>query len=56
MQVLHVFRRSVLEICRRGLLPLIVPLTLVRHYVRGSKIPYLSGQVYLEPHPREIMV
>ena len=39
---------------RRGLVPLIVPITLVRHYVRRFGIEYLAGQVYLDPHPREL--
>jgi uncharacterized protein YbgA (DUF1722 family)/uncharacterized protein YbbK (DUF523 family) len=41
---------------RRGLVPLIVPLTLVRHHVRRHQVTYLQGQVYLEPHPRELML
>ena len=41
---------------RRGVVPLIVPLTLLRHHVRVHDISYLSGQTYLEPHPRELML
>ena len=41
---------------RRGLIPLIVPITLMRHYVRRFEIAYLAGQVYLEPHPKELML
>ena len=41
---------------RRGLVPLVVPVTLVRHYVRLHGVGYLSGQTYLEPHPRELML
>jgi uncharacterized protein YbgA (DUF1722 family)/uncharacterized protein YbbK (DUF523 family) len=41
---------------RRGLVPLVVPLTLVRHYVRIHEVKYLAGQTYLEPHPRELML
>jgi uncharacterized protein YbgA (DUF1722 family)/uncharacterized protein YbbK (DUF523 family) len=41
---------------RRGLVPLIVPITLIRHHVRAHAVSYLSGQVYLEPHPRELML
>ena len=41
---------------RRGLVPLVVPLTLIRHHVRMHRIEYLSGQTYLEPHPRELML
>lgn len=41
---------------RRGLVPLVVPVTLVRHHVRRHGIAYLAGQRYLEPHPRELML
>ena len=40
----------------RGMLPLVVPLTLVRHYVRQFTIAYLQAQTYLEPHPKELML
>jgi uncharacterized protein YbgA (DUF1722 family) len=41
---------------RRGLVPLVVPLTLLRHHVRVHRVSYLAGQSYLEPHPRELML
>ena len=41
---------------RRGLVPLVVPVTLLRHYVRLHRVDYLAGQTYLEPHPRELML
>jgi uncharacterized protein YbgA (DUF1722 family)/uncharacterized protein YbbK (DUF523 family) len=41
---------------RRGLVPLVVPLTLIRHHVRVHDVEYLKGQVYLDPHPRELML
>jgi uncharacterized protein YbgA (DUF1722 family)/uncharacterized protein YbbK (DUF523 family) len=47
---------SLMEDYRRGLVPLIVPITLVRHYVRLFKVEYLSGQLYLDPHPKELML
>lgn len=40
----------------RGLLPLIVPVTLIRHYVRRFAVAYLAGQSYLEPSPKELML
>ena len=43
-----------IEEYRTGLVPLVVPLTLIRHYVRALGISYLAGQTYLEPHPREL--
>ncbi len=39
---------------RRELLPLIVPVTLIRHYVRKHGEEYLDGQYYLDPHPLEL--
>jgi uncharacterized protein YbgA (DUF1722 family)/uncharacterized protein YbbK (DUF523 family) len=41
---------------RRGLVPLVVPITLLRHHVREHGIAYLAGQTYLEPHPKELML
>jgi uncharacterized protein YbgA (DUF1722 family)/uncharacterized protein YbbK (DUF523 family) len=41
---------------RAGLVPLIVPLTLMRHHARVQKIDYLLGQTYLDPHPKELML
>jgi uncharacterized protein YbgA (DUF1722 family) len=41
---------------RRELVPLIVPITLLRHYVRIHNMLYLTAQLYLEPHPRELML
>jgi uncharacterized protein YbgA (DUF1722 family)/uncharacterized protein YbbK (DUF523 family) len=40
----------------RGLVPLVVPLTLIRHHVRTLDVTYLAGQTYLEPHPKELML
>ena len=36
---------------RTGILPLLVPLTLIRHYLREYPNRYLAEQVYLNPHP-----
>jgi uncharacterized protein YbgA (DUF1722 family)/uncharacterized protein YbbK (DUF523 family) len=41
---------------RLGLVPLVVPLTLIKHHVRRHKVEYLAGQVYLDPHPKELML
>lgn len=37
-----------------GIVPLIVPITLINHYVRKYDEPYLGQQVYLNPHPSEL--
>lgn len=41
---------------RNGLVPLVVPLTLIAHHVRRTEEPYLAGQTWLAPHPRELML
>lgn len=37
-----------------GLVPLVVPVTLISHYVGKYDEPYLKQQVYLDPHPVEL--
>jgi uncharacterized protein YbgA (DUF1722 family)/uncharacterized protein YbbK (DUF523 family) len=52
-------KQEVLEIIdqyRQGLFPLIVPLTLMNHYVRKYDQPYLKEQYYLNPHPVELQL
>jgi uncharacterized protein YbgA (DUF1722 family)/uncharacterized protein YbbK (DUF523 family) len=52
-------RQELVEIIadyRRGLVPLIVPITLIRHHVRRLGVPYLHDQSYLEPSPKELML
>jgi uncharacterized protein YbgA (DUF1722 family)/uncharacterized protein YbbK (DUF523 family) len=45
---------ALIEDHRTGLVPLIVPITLIKHHARRLSVEYLQGQVYLEPHPREL--
>jgi uncharacterized protein YbgA (DUF1722 family)/uncharacterized protein YbbK (DUF523 family) len=47
---------EITEEYRRGRVPLIVPLTLVKHHIRRLGIGYLADQVYLTPHPTELML
>lgn len=47
---------GVIEEYHHGLTPLVVPVTLIRHYVRKYDEPYLSRQLYLNPHPAELML
>ena len=52
-------KKELLEIIvhyQRGFLPLIVPLTLIGHYVRKYDQPYLREQIYLNPHPLELQL
>ncbi|MDH1985872.1 DUF1722 domain-containing protein, partial [Pseudomonas sp. GD03689] len=36
---------------QKGVVPLVVPLTLLRHHLRNHPAPYLAQQAYLHPHP-----
>lgn len=41
---------------RDGRIPLIAPLTLLRHHLKAHPNAYVEKQVYLEPHPPELML
>ncbi|MDF7799214.1 DUF523 and DUF1722 domain-containing protein [Pontiellaceae bacterium B1224] len=43
-----------ISIYKQGNFPLIVPVTLINHYIRKYKEPYLGQQFYLQPHPMEL--
>ncbi len=43
-----------IENYRLNLVPLVVPLTLLKHYIAKFKQPYLQDQHYLDPHPLEL--
>lgn len=45
---------EVIERYRNQYVPLIVPITLMNHYVRKYEEPYLLKQHYLKPHPTEL--
>jgi uncharacterized protein YbgA (DUF1722 family) len=50
-------KQEMLEIItshRQGILPLIVPITLLQHYVRRFDQLYLKQQTYVHPHPLEL--
>ena len=47
---------QVIEDYRLGHVPIVVPITLLRHHVAQHEIDYLAGQVFLEPHPKELML
>ena len=47
---------EVIDQYHRELVPLIVPITLISHYVRKYNDSYLKEQVYLHPHPIELML
>ncbi len=52
-------KQELLEVFQQyhdGTVPLIVPITLIRHYVRKYDQPYLKDQMYLNPHPIELQL
>jgi uncharacterized protein YbgA (DUF1722 family)/uncharacterized protein YbbK (DUF523 family) len=52
-------KQEILELIqnfRSGHLPLIVPVTLMNHFVRKYQQPYLSQQTYLRPHPLDLQL
>jgi uncharacterized protein YbgA (DUF1722 family)/uncharacterized protein YbbK (DUF523 family) len=52
-------KQELLEIIdnyRQGYVPLVVPVTLINHYVRKYHQPYLAEQFYLHPHPVELQL
>jgi uncharacterized protein YbgA (DUF1722 family) len=48
---------ALMEDYRQGLLPLIVPLTLLKHHLNRYQVPdWVHQQVYLHPYPKELML
>lgn len=47
---------TAIEDYRKGLVPLIVPLTLLGFNVNRHSVDYLLGQLYFDPHPKELML
>jgi uncharacterized protein YbgA (DUF1722 family)/uncharacterized protein YbbK (DUF523 family) len=47
---------AVIEQYREGLVPLVVPITLLKHHFRRHPHEYIERQVYLSPHPHESML
>jgi len=47
---------ALIDAYRIGQVPLIVPITLLRHHLRRHPNPYIERQVYLRPHPDELML
>jgi uncharacterized protein YbgA (DUF1722 family) len=47
---------QVIELYRKELVPQIVPITLIKHYVLIYDQTYLKDQYYLNPHPVELQL
>jgi len=55
----HGEKAELLEVIRQyrdRLIPLVVPVTLLRHYVNKHDRQYLKKQYFLNPHPMELML
>lgn len=46
--------RQLIDQYRDGVVPLVVPLTLLKHHLRQHPDDYLARQVYLQPHPETL--
>ena len=47
---------DIIDQYRNGLLPLIVPITLLRHHFRRFPNDYITDSYYMKPHPKELML
>ena len=47
---------EIIDLYRSSIVPLILPITLIQHFVRKYDQPYLRQQVYLHPHPLELQL
>lgn len=47
---------ELLEAYRKGQLPLIVPITMMKHHLRRYPHPYIEQQYYMNPYPEELML
>jgi uncharacterized protein YbgA (DUF1722 family)/uncharacterized protein YbbK (DUF523 family) len=47
---------SAIEDYHNSLVPLIVPITLLRHFISKYDVEYIINQFYLNPHPKELML
>ena len=47
---------EVMDKYRHGEVPLIVPVTLMKHHLRRFPDEYISSQYYMAPYPEELML
>jgi uncharacterized protein YbgA (DUF1722 family) len=55
----HDDKQEMIEIMdnyRLGKVPLIVPVTLMKHHLRRYPDEYISNQYYMAPYPEELML
>jgi len=47
---------EVIDQYRQGLIPLVVPITLLKHHFLKNPHPYITDTYYMQPHPSELML
>ena len=45
---------TLIEEYRQGMVPLIAPMTMLRHFIENHGSPYIQKQTYLTPHPDQL--
>ncbi|MGH8359224.1 MAG: DUF1722 domain-containing protein, partial [Pseudomonas sp.] len=46
--------QTIISQYRQGIVPLVVPLTLLKHHFRQHPDRYIAQQAYLQPHPENL--
>ncbi|GAB3276318.1 YbgA family protein [Parahaliea aestuarii] len=46
--------KALIDDYRQGLIPLVVPITMLRHHFANHPDRYIAGQTYLQPYPDEL--
>ena len=46
--------QQLIEQYRQGIVPLVVPMTLLKHHFRQHPHPYIERQAYMQPHPENL--
>lgn len=46
--------QQLIEQYRQGIVPLVVPMTLLKHHFRQHPHPYIERQAYMQPHPETL--
>ena len=45
---------ALIEQYRNGHIPLVAPMTLLRHHFRRNPDPYISEQLFMQPYPEQL--
>lgn len=45
-----------IELYRKGMVPLVVPISLLKHHLRRNPVTWINEQAYMNPYPQELML